>query len=164
MVAVEMTRRRSRRVLPLTVVLLVVLTFGASVLPAASYSAANVDRGLSAGVADDSDAVLGLTIVENVTVGTTTRLVVVTNNLGSDATVTVSLASDSAAKGDLSANGQTGDELSVALAAGNSLTVDVTVANESANVGTDLVFHVTADGVGISATVDGRRTTITDSP
>lgn len=159
-----MTRRRSRRVLPLTVALLVVFALGASVLPAASYSAANVDRGLSAGVADDPNAVLGLTIVENVTVGTTEQLVVVTNGLGSDATVTISLSSESASKGDLSVDGQTGDELSVALAAGNSLTVDVIVANESANVGTDLVFHVTADGSSISATVDGRRTTITDSP
>lgn len=158
-----MTRRRSRRVLPLTVALLVVLALGASVLPAASYSAANVDRGLSAGVADDPNAMVGLTITENVTVGTTEQLVVVTNGLGTDATVTVSLASGSMSKGNLSANGATGDELSFTLAAGGSQTVDVAVANESANVGTDLVFHVTAAGSGVTATVDGRRTTITDT-
>lgn len=157
------TRTRSNRALWLAVVLGVGLLCGATILPAASYTIAGVDRGTSAHVADDSNAVLGLVIADNVTIGTTEQLVVITNDLGTDATVTVSLSSGSTSKGDLSANGVTGEEVSFTLAAGYSQTVDVVVVNDPANVGTDLVFHVTADGDGLDATVNDRRTTITDT-
>ncbi len=145
-----------------TILVVVMLLFGVSILPAASYSTAGVDRGASLGVADDPDAALGLVITDNVSVGTHEELVVVTNRLGSDVTATVSLDDGSTSKGTLSvAGGETGDSVSFTLAAGASQQVDVDVANESTLAGDELVFHASANGTGIDATVNDRRTAIT---
>lgn len=155
-------RARSARTIP-TVLVIAMLLFGVSVLPATSYSTAAVDRGASMGVADDPDAALGLVIADNVSIDTREQLVTVTNRLGEDVTVTVSLADGSTSKGTLAVDGgETGDTVSFALATGASQQVDVDVANESAYVGDSLVFHVQADGTTIDATADDRQTEITE--
>jgi hypothetical protein len=145
------------------VLVVVMLLFGVTILPAASYSTADVDRGASLGVADDPDAALGLVIAENVSVGTHEELVVVTNRLGGDVTATVALDDSSTSKGTLSvASGETGDSVSFTLAEGASQQVDVDVANDSALAGDTLVFHVSANGTGIDAAVNDRQTAITE--
>ncbi len=157
-----MSRRysRSRDSLGVVLVAVLILLCLASALPAASFSTAGVDRGVSAGVTDDPNAILGLAISQSVTLGTTDDLVVVTNDLGSDATVTVTLRSDSTGKGDLSVNGVTGDEVSFDLAAGSSQRVDVVVSADPAYADTQLYFHVSADTAGLDGTVTDRQTTI----
>lgn len=160
----EVTRRRSRSRsrsgLPLVVVVTLVLLCGVTALPAASFSIAGIDRGTAAGVTDDPNAILGLTVSQSVTLGTTDDLVVVTNDLGSDATLTVTLRSDSTGKGDLSVNGVTGDEVSFDLAAGSSQRVDVVVSADPAYADTQLYFHVSADSSSVDGTVTDRQTTI----
>lgn len=156
------SRSRSTRAMP-AVLLVVILLFGVSILPAASYSTADVDRGASLGVVDDPDAAVGLEITENVSVGSHEQLVVVTNRLGTEVTVTISLDDGSTSKGNLSlTSGETGDTVSFTLADGASQQVDVDVADDSTLDGETLVFHVSADGPGIEASVTDRQTDITD--
>lgn len=159
---VAVTRRRSgpRRGPWLVVAVALACLCLASALPAASYSTANVGRGVSAGVVDDPNAMVGLSVAQSVTMGTTDDLVVVTNGLGSDATFTVSIRNDSTAKGDLSVNGATGDRVDFDLAAGASQQVDVAVTNDTAYADTYLYFDVRADSAGLDATVSDRKTTV----
>ncbi|MHC3439828.1 hypothetical protein ACYJ1Y_17495 [Natrialbaceae archaeon A-gly3] len=153
------SRSRSTRVLPLAVIVVVVLLWGATILPAASYTTAGVDRGAAFGVAEDQNAILGLEIAPEVTAGSTDELVVITNRFGTDVTVTVTLDSDSTSNGDLVVDGTNeGDEASIALGPDEHVTIDVDVASETD--GDTLVFHVSADGTGMTGTVTDRSTTI----
>jgi hypothetical protein len=150
-------------VFPTLVVAVAIIVCGASVLPAASYSTTGVDRGASLGVADDPDAMLGLVITDNVSIGENQELVTVTNRLDADATVTVALHDDSTSKGTLSVKGgETGDTVSFTLADGSSETVYVDVANESSIVGDELIFRVSADSADVDGTANDRRTDITE--
>lgn len=156
------SRSRSSRALPVAV-LVIALLCGVTILPAASYSTADVGRGTALGVADDPNAILGLDVTDNVTVGTTDQLVVVTNGFDTDVTITVTLRDDSTAMGNLSApDGSTGDTVSFSLATGTSKTVDVDVADDSGIAGEELYFHVSAEAADVDATASDRQTTITD--
>lgn len=155
------SRTRSRRVLPLLVVFLGVILIGGTLLPAASYSTGAVDRGTSVGVADDPTALLALDTAAGVRIGQTDQLVVVTNNLGSAATVTLTLGDDSATKADLVVDGATvGDSYTVDLAQAGSVTIDVAIPADDSYVGDDIVFDVSADSSDVDAVVTDRRVPI----
>lgn len=155
------SRHRSRRVLPVVVLLAAVLLTGATVLPAASYSTSDVSRGAAVGVVDDPAASLSLDTAANVSVGTVDRLVVITNGFDSTATVSITLTSMSPENASLVVGGASvGDSYSTDLSTGSSLTVDVDVPDDSALDGSEIVFEVTADTKDIDATVPGRSVPI----
>lgn len=163
-----MSRRRSRvrtvRALPLTVLLIAVIFVGATVLPAASYSTGDIDRGAALGVADDLQAIIGLDTASSVRIGHTDQLVVVTNNLDSAATVTVTLSDDSATKADLVVDGvNVGDEYTVDLDRSESSIIDVSVTDDDSYVGDRIVFDTSADGTTTDALARSRSATIEDS-
>ncbi|NHX37771.1 MULTISPECIES: hypothetical protein [Halolamina] len=155
------SRRRSRRVLPVVVLLTAVLLVGAAVLPAASYSTGDVDRGAGVDVVNDQEASLSLDTAANVSVGTVDQLVVVTNGFESTATVSVSLTSASPANASLVVGGASvGDAYSTDLGPGASLTVDVDVPDDDSLDGSEIVFDAAAETGDIDATASGRRVPI----
>lgn len=158
------SRTRSRRVLPMLVVILGVVLLGGTLLPAASYSTGTVDRGASVGVTDDPMALLALDTAAGVTIGQTDQLVVVTNNLESAATVTLTLDDDSATKADLVVDGTTvGDAYTVDLARSASVAIDVAIPADASSVGDDIVFDVSADSSDVDAVVTNRRAPIEEA-
>ncbi|MFC7208931.1 hypothetical protein ACFQL3_01590 [Natronoarchaeum sp. GCM10025321] len=158
------SRARSRRVLPATVLLLVVLLLGATLLPAASYSTADVDRGATLGITDDPQALIALDTATGVRIGHTDQLVVVTNNLQNTATMTVTLNDASATKADLVVDGiSVGDEYTVDLDATESVAVDVAIPDDDTYVDEKIVFDTSADSVGIDAVATNRSATIEDT-
>lgn len=158
------SRERSRRVLPVVVVVLAVVLAGATLLPASSYSTGDADRGATVGVTEDSQAILALDTSTGVRIGNTDRLVDVTNNLPSTATVTVTLSNDAATMADLVVDGVVvGDEYSLELDSTASVSIDVQIPDDQSYVGEQIVFDTSADSVDIDAVAANRSAPIEDN-
>lgn len=157
-------RRRTRRVLPLTIAVLAIVLGGATLVPAASYSTGDVSRGTAVGVTDDPQGLIALDTATGVRIGHTDRLVVVTNNLDSAATVTVSLHDGSATFAELVVDGtRTGDSHTVELDPAASVGIDVEIPDDGSLVGDDIVFDTSADSAALDAVLRDRRAPIEDS-
>lgn len=153
-------RRRSR--LPLVAAVILVLLLGSLVVPAGSFSTAGLTRGSTLDVVSDSEGTLNLDTAQSITVGRTSRLVNVTNDLGIDVTIVVQLRSDSTENGDLVVDGVThGDRVSFPLAAGSTQSVDVNVTSDQTLDGERIYFHVDASGTGLTVEAPDRYTSIT---
>lgn len=157
------TRRRSGSpVISAVVLVLIIGIVGFSVLPAASYTTSEIGRDASANVVADEKGIHALEIADNVSVGTTSRLVTVTNQLGTDVTVTVTLHDASAEYGDLIVDGvNETNEATFDLAAGTSQAVDIEVVDDSTLDGEQLYFDTSASAPGLSVEATNRSTTIT---
>lgn len=154
------SRRQSRA--PSVAVILALLLVGSLAVPAGSFTTSSVSRGSSLDVVSDPEGSHALDTAASVTVGQTNRLVNVTNNLGTDVTVTVRLRSDSTGKGDLVVDGvEEGDEASFALAADGSQSVDINVTSDQTLDGERIYFHVNASNSGLTVESPDRYTSIT---
>lgn len=150
--------------LPVVVVVLAVVLAGATLLPAASYSTGDAGRGATVGVTEDSQAMLALDTSAGVRIGNTDRLVVVTNDLPSTATVTVTLSDDAATMADLVVDGVVvGDEYSLELDSTASVSIDVQIPDDESYVGEQIVFDTSADSVDIDAVAANRSAPIEDN-
>ncbi|MFB6120131.1 MAG: FG-GAP repeat domain-containing protein [Halobacteriaceae archaeon] len=143
------TRRRGHRSVTTVLALLVLVLSLWHVVPAASFDAVALDRDTESDVVADEGGVLGLNRSDGVTLGTTERLVTVTNGLTADASVTVSLDSATTDFGDLILGGTRGDTVTFDLAAGDSQHVDFDAVCDESYADESVTFTVTADTGGV---------------
>lgn len=137
----------------LAVVLVVAVI--ATAIPAGSFTLGVLPRGAGSDVVADIDGTFGLDVAPSVQKKSVTRLVTVTNNLGSAVTVTVTVTNDN--RHVLYLNGvNQGSATTFSLAAGASQQVDVE-AHPSQNL---VVFDVSAAGTGLTVTANGRSSTV----
>lgn len=156
------SRRRNRSTGALAAVAL--LLIGSLVVPAGSFSTAGADRSAALNVVSDSEGSLGLDAAQSVTTGRTDRLVTVTNDLGTDVTVTVRLRSDSVERGDLVVDDATaGNETSFSLRAGDAQTVEIDVPSDATLDGERAYFHANASGTGLTVRAPDRYAPITST-
>ncbi|MBX0323018.1 hypothetical protein EGH21_08260 [Halomicroarcula sp. F13] len=135
---------------------------GATVLPAASFTTAEVGRGATISVVDDSNAIHNLAVASSATIGQTSRLVTVTNDLGTDVSVEIALRADSTDKGDLVVDGTSvGDSYTFSLATGTSREIDIDVVSDSTLDGEQIYFGVNATGTGLTVTAPDRNVSLT---
>ena len=156
------THPRQRSNWSVVLVAITVILVGSLIVPAAGFSTARLDRGSTFTVVADSEASHNLDIAPSVTIGQTTRLVTVTNNLGTDVSIDIRLRSDSTGKGDLVIDTVTvGDESTFSLPAGNSQEININVTSDSTLNGKQIYFDVNASGPGLRVNSPDRNTTIT---
>lgn len=149
--------------MPVVTVAITILLVGWLIVPAASFTTARVDRGSTFEVVADSQAIHSLDVAQAVTIGQTSRMVTVTNNLGVDVSIEVRLRPDSTAKGDLVVGNTTaGDEASFSLPAGQSTAVELRVPSDATLDGERAYFHVNASGDGVTVTAPDRSVSITE--
>lgn len=137
-------KRRSTDRHRVVLVVLMALTIGALVIPASSYTTAELCRSGSIDVAADLDGLLTLDIADAVCAGETDRLVTITNGFDREVTVTVILTTDTATF-------DSGDSKTTPLSIDETAEFDVTVDDAA---GDTVAFSVEADGTGLSATAD----------
>ncbi|WP_128081366.1 hypothetical protein [Haloferax sp. ATB1] len=156
------THPRHRSRWPAVLGVVIVVLVGASVVPSSSFTATQVDRGATFSVVADSQAILGLDVPPTVTVNRTTRLVTVTNDLGTDVSVEVVLRADSTDKGDLVIDNTTvGDTAGISLSTGESQAVYIDVVSDPTLDGEQIYFGVNASGTGLTVTAPDRSVSIT---
>ncbi|WP_139043133.1 hypothetical protein [Haloferax massiliensis] len=135
---------------------------GATVLPAASFTTAEVDREATVSVVDDSNAIHNLAVASSVTIGQTSRLVTVTNDLETDVSVEIALRADSSDKGALVVDGTSvGDSYTFSLPMGTSRDIDIDVVSDSTLDGERVYFSVNATGTGLTVTAPDRNVSLT---
>ncbi|NHN46906.1 hypothetical protein G9464_04755 [Halostella sp. JP-L12] len=158
------SRRRSGRPwLSVVVVAVTSLLLLTAMPPSASFDTGSVGRGSGIAVADDGNAILGLSNHSALKTGETCKLVNVTNRFDRSVTVTVALREDSEKYGNLTlGNGREGNQTSFSLGTGISRTVGLETDNESAYDGDDVYFHANATGDGVRAVATDRHSTIDD--
>lgn len=146
-------RRRSTDRHRVVVVVLAMLALAALVIPAASYTTADLSRSGSITVTDDSDGLLGLdtaaAVCEN---SIDQRLVMVTNSFDHRLDVTITLGSTETAT---FTDGST--EALRTLEPSATTSVDVDVSGVS---GDSMVFSVTGTGTGLSVTMADRTVAV----
>lgn len=154
------TRRRSGTRSPIVtvsaVLIVVVLVVGVS-LPASSFTHGELPRGAGVNVTSDENAALGLDAAQTVYINDTSDLVTVTDQLGSDITVTVTLRDDSTHIGELVVDGEKhGNETSFSLAKGGTETVQIQIPDDSSLTDETVYFHVEATAPGITVKTHDR--------
>lgn len=148
--------------MPVVTVAIVILLVGSLIVPASSFTTARVDRGSTFEVVADAQAIHNLDVAQAATIGQTSRLVTVTNNLGVDVSIEVRLRPDSTGKGDLVVGNTTvGDEASFSLPAGQSTVVELRVPSDATLDGERAYFHVNASGDGVTVTAPDRSISLT---
>jgi len=156
------THPRHRNWWRVALVVSIAVLLGATVLPAGSFTTAEVNRGVTASVVDDSNAIHNLAVASSVTIGQTSRLVTVTNDLGRDVSVEVALRADSTDKGDLVVDGtNVGDSYTFSLATGTSREIDIAVVSDSTLDGQQIYFGVNATATGLTVTAPDRDVSMT---
>jgi hypothetical protein len=135
--------------------------------PGAAFDAGDVDRAESADVVSDPDGAVALNVTTALQEGTSGQcLVRVTNDLGTDVTVTVSLRDDSTDLGDLQHSNdllgpESGEAVEFSLAAGSTSTVEMNTNGSTA--GNVTYFHVEVSASGLSGTLRNRSAPIQQS-
>lgn len=146
-------RRRSTDRHRVMMVVLAALALGALVIPAASYTTADLSRSGSITVTDDSNGLLGLNTVTAVCANSTDqRLVTVTNSFNHRVDVTITLSSTETAT---FTDGSTEALRTLEPDATTSFDIDVSGAS-----GDSVVFSVEGDGTGLSVTTADRPVAI----
>lgn len=126
------------------------------VVPAGSFTLADLPRTAGTDVVGDVDGTLGLDVAASVQQNRIERLVDVTNNLGRTVTVTITVTNSN--RHDLYVDGTNhGSTATFSLGDGATQQVDVEAhAREN-----QVVFDVTATTTGLSVTANGRSTDVT---
>lgn len=136
---------RSKRLLVVGLLLVVVAS---TVTPTASFTVGSVDRSSTVDIVKDGDGIMTLDIADNLTAGTTQRLVNTTNHVGRDVNVTVTLQNDT--WGTLHADGEDGDSVTYQLNQTELEQVDVTL-NCEPTTDDAITFRIQADDPGFEA-------------
>lgn len=158
------SRRRSGRPwLSVVVVVVTSLLLLTAMPPSASFDTGAAERGAGVPVADDENAILGLSNHSAMNTGETCKLVTVTNHFDPSVTVTVTLREDSEKYGNLTlGNGREGNQTSFSLGSGSSQKVGLETDDNSSYDGDDVYYHVNATGAGVRAVATDRHSTIDD--
>ena len=128
-----------------------------------AFGAGVVERSPHLSVVDDRNGGMDIYPHHAMNSGETCTLVDLTNNVGSNLTVTVSLREDSQSYGNLTlGNGNEGNETTFQLDAGASQRVGIEL-DSSIPDGTSVYFHVNATGDPVSIVATDRHSTVNDS-
>lgn len=133
-----------------------VTALGLGGLEAGAYTAADLDRQNSLGVATDIDGVLGLDAPGSVSANKRSTLATITNRLSAD-TITVTVSLSTASDGTLYTASDSGSTVTLSLLAGDSGTVEV---ETTLGKGSTLAWTVSASGPATSLQLD-RTSTVT---
>jgi|GEM_PF-3854711 len=161
-------RRRPRRhrngsgVRSAALVLVVLVVVVATAVPAQSVLSATLDRSSSADVVVDDEAVVGLSLADEVHTGSTERLLDATNNYTDTLSVTVALASNDTDLGDLVLGGTTeGDTATFDLQPDAGQRVSLDVPCDGSLAGRTVTVTVKVSGPGVDGEVVREHTTVT---
>jgi hypothetical protein len=140
------------------VLLVVVVALAGVAVPAASFTTADVPRGASVSVTQDTDGIVGLDKATSVQAGEKERLVTVTNN--NDQTVDVTITFENPGRGYLTA-ANTGQRNSVELTLTQGESQDIIACTDGNNAEARFSFSaVVGDGELTGESTTDRKVTI----